>query len=446
MSGAVGAGLLERPSQRAAGSVFGDIVVEGLEFSGLQGKALRQDRPEVPTLKQIRDIMPMNTWEKDTATSVKFALLDVITTAASVLFFSTYVLPIQTGNVLLEALKWGLYAVITGTVAMGAWVTAHECGHGAFSSNRWLQDAVGYFFHSLMLVPYYSWQRSHAIHHANTNHIVDGETHVPPVHNLAGQSSDKAKLQNLLGRRPGEAVFGAVQLVLHLVFGWPAYLLLGVTGGPSRGVTNHFIPYSFSRVLNAAKELFPAGQKHKVWQSDIGIVAVLSGLAWCAHKFGLATVLGMYGLPLIVINAWLVGYTWLQHTDVDVPHLPSKDFTFLKGAFLTIDRPYDNMFGIGPIVDFLHHHIGSTHVVHHIDSTIPHYRAQAATKALAQAFPDLYLYDPTPIFKALWRVATKAFAVEARPVVRKSSHDVSGIDEASSVDGNGDELYIFTNR
>jgi fatty acid desaturase len=53
-------------------------------------------------------------------------------------------------------------------------------------------------------------------------------------------------------------------------------------------------------------------------------------------------------------------------------------------------------------------------VVHHIDSTIPHYRAKAATKALQKAYPDLYLYEDTPIFQALWRIASKCFIVEKR--------------------------------
>ena len=39
----------------------------------------------------------------------------------------------------------------------------------------------------------------------------------------------------------------------------------------------------------------------------------------------------------------------------------------MRGALLTIDRPY------GPIFDHLHHKIGSTHVAHHVDSMIPHY-------------------------------------------------------------------------
>lgn len=35
---------------------------------------------------------------------------------------------------------WALYAVVTGTVGMGNWVLAHECGHGAFSKNKKVRE------------------------------------------------------------------------------------------------------------------------------------------------------------------------------------------------------------------------------------------------------------------------------------------------------------------
>ena len=54
----------------------------------------------------------------------------------------------------------------------------------------------------------------------------------------------------------------------------------------------------------------------------------------------------------------------------------------------TVDRPYP------PLIDWLHHRIGTTHVAHHIDCTIPHYHAREATDAIAAAFPKAYLYDP----------------------------------------------------
>jgi len=68
-----------------------------------------------------------------------------------------------------------------------------------------------------------------------------------------------------------------------------------------------------------------------------------------------------------------VVYTWLHHTDSDVPHLSNTEFSFMRGAFLSIDRPY------GRVLNFLHHNIGSSHVVHHVCPKIPHYHAKKAT-------------------------------------------------------------------
>jgi len=65
-----------------------------------------------------------------------------------------------------------------------------------------------------------------------------------------------------------------------------------------------------------------------------------------------------------------------------------------------------------PLVDWLHHRIGTTHVAHHIDCTIPHYHAREATDAIATAFPKAYLYEPTPVHLALWRIACHCIATK----------------------------------
>ena len=195
-----------------------------------------------------------------------------------------------------------------------------------------------------------------------------------------------------------------MNLFNHLAVGWPAYLLWGATGGSSRGVTNHFIP-----VAPFSEALWPGSWKAKVWRSDLGVLATLGVLvAWGVAAGSALPVLALYVAPLLVTNAWLVGYTWLQHTDRDVPHMEGDAWSFIRGAFHTIDRPY------GRVIDFLHHRIGSTHVAHHVESSIPHYHALEATDALKKAFPDLYLYDPTPIHEALWRVARDCVAVTKR--------------------------------
>eukprot|EP01031_Cornospumella_fuschlensis_P034995 gene34995-42381_t len=398
---------------------YPQFTVKDVEFSTLNGKALTPN--QYPTLAELRDSLPPGTFKKDTWQSLKFAATDAVGTGLSMFLGIKYLLPLAASllhsssplaNIGAVAI-WIFYSIFVGTFGIGAWVTAHECGHGAFSDNKKLTDFVGYTFHSLMLVPYFSWQRSHAVHHANTNHAVDGETHVPPIAE-EGSSSGKKLLQGLLGNKLGEGVFGTFQIFAHLIIGWPAYLLLGATGGPSRGITNHFVPWQLPRPDQAAplKELFPGAWKAKVLLSDIGVLGTVAGLVALSQQFGAFNVLAAYGGPLLVVNAWLVLYTWLQHTDVDIPHLPAEGYSFMKGAFHTVDRPYNRM--LWGVIDYLHHHIGSTHVVHHIDSTIPHYRAKAATEAVKAKYPALYLYEDTDIFQALWRVATKCFAVQKR--------------------------------
>ena len=118
--------------------------------------------------------------------------------------------------------------------------------------------------------------------------------------------------------------------------------------------------------------------------------------------------MALYFGPLLVVNCWLVIYTWLHHTETDVPHLSDESFTYLRGAFLTVDRNY------GKLIDFLHHNIGSTHVVHHIYPNIPHYHAKEATKLIRMAFPKVYLHSSEPIIRSLWNISSNCIAVDSK--------------------------------
>ena len=115
----------------------------------------------------------------------------------------------------------------------------------------------------------------------------------------------------------------------------------------------------------------------------------------------------MYFGPLLVVNSWLVVYTWLHHTDSDVPHLSNTGFSFMKGAFVSIDRPYARN------LNFLHHNIGSSHLDHHVCPTIPHYHAKKATFLIKKVFKKAYLFNPDPIPIALWNIACNCVAVKS---------------------------------
>ena len=149
------------------------MASERAMVSGLAGKAMLVAPEDIPTKAEVRKAVPAHCFERDTLRSLFYAVQSTAVTA--VCMAAGFQIPLK-----ITALPlWVAYAAVTGTAATGMWVVAHECGHGAFSDNRKLQDAVGYLLHSILMVPYFSWQRSHAVHHSRTNHITEGETHVP---------------------------------------------------------------------------------------------------------------------------------------------------------------------------------------------------------------------------------------------------------------------------
>jgi omega-6 fatty acid desaturase (delta-12 desaturase) len=304
-------------------------------------------------------------------------------------------LPLQ----LWAAPLWVIYGMVTGTVVMGCWVIAHECGHQAFHPNRKLESWIGFVLHSLLLVPYFSWARSHAVHHAHCNHLEEGETHVPPR-----EDSPSGRVTEALRQRLGYRLFGWVSLFSHLILGWPLYLFLGATGGEDYGrPTSHF--WNGGPFDRGARHLFPRPFRGLMMRSNLGLIIMMVLLIWLAMVSSPLRVIAVYGLPYVVVNIWLVTYTWLQHTDVEIPHFASDQWTWATGALQTVDRPY------GTLLNVLHHGIGATHVCHHVNSRIPHYNAWRGNALLRAAYPDLVRYDPTPIHKALWRVATQCAAV-----------------------------------
>jgi len=150
-----------------------------------------EDHETFPDAKDVLAAIPKECFVRSTLRSATYLLVSLALTFA-VGLAAWRLLPTPGTLSVCAVLSWTSYALIEGTIATGVWVVAHECGHGAFSDNKILESAVGYIFHSLMLVPYHSWQRSHAVHHAKTNHVTLGETHVP---NLSDSSAGRAYLK-----------------------------------------------------------------------------------------------------------------------------------------------------------------------------------------------------------------------------------------------------------
>ena len=128
--------------------------------SGLNGKALEISLDDIPSRKEVREAIPNHCFTRQTNRSLFYLSRTVVIQIFVVLLGLS--IPLTKEMIPI----WVIYAILSGTTSMGLWVLAHECGHGAFSDNRKLETLVGYCLQSFLLVPYFSWQRSHAVHHA----------------------------------------------------------------------------------------------------------------------------------------------------------------------------------------------------------------------------------------------------------------------------------------
>lgn len=156
-------------------------------------------------VQQIREVIPKHCFKRNLIKSLGHVALDLIM-AATIFYASTYIswLPFAARFV-----AWPVYWIAQGITLTGLWVMAHECGHGAFSDYRSVNDLVGWIIHSCLLVPYFSWKYSHAAHHRNTCSIENDEVFVPATRSdFAGEMISETPIVN------------AIQIIGMLTVGW----------------------------------------------------------------------------------------------------------------------------------------------------------------------------------------------------------------------------------
>jgi len=232
-------------------------------------------------------------------------------------------------------------------------VLGHDCGHGSFSRWQWLNDIIGNFLHSLILVPYQMWRLSHRHHHKNTGNYEKDEIFFPEFY------PDEKKQPPLFRR-----VFKENYFLLGVGFAF--YLLFGYSNRNG----SHFNPWA---------PLFK-GYFLEVFVSLIGWFGAFCCLVHLSTLFGLTKILMFYGVPWFVFSSWLVVTTFLHHNEPEVPWYSDTNWNYVKGNLSSVDRDYG-------IFQSLTHNIG-THQVHHLFPKIPHYYLEEATKNFRDAFPE----------------------------------------------------------
>lgn len=283
-------------------------------------------------------------------------------------------------------LAWPLYWIAVGCIFTGMWVVAHECGHHGFSNYQWIDDTVGFILYTSICVPYFSWKYSHRRHHSNGGSLEYDEVYVPRLKSDLRWFSKY--LNNTLGR--------IIAFTITLTIGWPSYMAINAAGRPYDHFASHYYPYS---------PMFNDRERALIYFSDLGLLAFIYMWYRVAMVQGITWVLCMYVAPLEVMNILVVVFTFLNHTHALVPHYDSSEWDWLKGALCTIDRDFGWLNNIS-------HNVTTTHVLHHLFQTIPHYHAVEATKAIRPILGQYYNFDSTPVYKAIWKNINACIYVE----------------------------------
>ena len=214
----------------------------------------------------------------------------------------------------------------------------HDCGHGAFFSDRRANDWIGRAIGVLTMTPYDFWRRTHAIHHASSGNLDRrgiGDVDTLTVREYL-QRSRWGRLQYRIYRHP---------LVLFGI--GPAYLFI-------------------------VQQRLPVGMFRAGWQPWISAMATNSAIAVIV-----ATLIWFIGvkaflivhLPIMLLSASIgVWLFYVQHQFEDTVW-ESDDGWSQQETALHGSSHYD----LPAVLRWFTANIG-VHHVHHLCSRIPYYR------------------------------------------------------------------------
>ncbi|KAI8965196.1 fatty acid desaturase-domain-containing protein [Daldinia sp. FL1419] len=357
-----------------------------------------------PDINTIRKAIPPHCFKPSAWRSLSYVARDLVMAAALTYGALTYIPSVS--NPAYRTSLWVVYGFLQGLVGVGLWILAHECGHGAFSMHRHLNNTVGWVLHSALGVPYFSWKFSHARHHRFTGHMQKDMAFVP-------QTKPSWFVRSLRDTLNSEVLEDApfvnlIRLLGQQLGGWQVYILLNATAGDD-SMQNQEATWWRRSHLDPFSGVFRPQEALYVLISDLGLALVAAGLYYSSLVLGWQTVFLLYGVPYLWVNHWLVAITYLHHTHQDVPHYDGERWTFVAGALATVDRDF------GFIGRHVFHGIIDTHVVHHLFSRIPFYHAEEATRAIKPLLGDLYHSDERSFMGQLWETSRTCQYVENDP-------------------------------
>jgi omega-6 fatty acid desaturase (delta-12 desaturase) len=247
---------------------------------------------------------------------------------------------------LLYAMSHGFWyalalAVPAAVFLVRLFIIQHDCGHGSFFKSRRTNETLGLALSVLTMMPYWSWRRAHAVHHATTGNLDQrgtGDVTTLTVREYQSQSRWKQLLYRIY-RHP---------LVLFGI--GPAYLLM-------------------------VRYRVPLGNPLREWQHWLSIIG--TDVAAAASAVGLSAIIGpgpfllAWSTVLLLATSLGVWFFYVQHQFPDTYWAESASWEF-RAAAIEGSSYYD----LPRVVHWLTGSIGFHHI-HHLASKVPNYRLRA---------------------------------------------------------------------
>ncbi|KAJ0987102.1 hypothetical protein J5N97_005458 [Dioscorea zingiberensis] len=329
----------------------------------VQGRAVKEFPSRVPAEKRpftapksVKKAIPPHCFHRSVLRSFSYLVHDLLI-ASGLLVLALYAIP-----AIPYAPLGGLALASTGPPRhcchRGPWVLAHKCGHHAFSDSSTLDD-MGPLIATRCMSP-------------SPN---------PGYFGLSTSTTPRA-------------------LPPHLLH---SHLLLASIPAPS---TSPATPTMAPQIaaLHPYGPIYSDHERACVFISDVGILGAFLPPLQPASGFSLSQGDLIYGVPLLIVQR-VHGPHHIPPSHTSEPSsLDSDRWDWLR-RLSAVDRNYG-------VLNKVLHNITNTHVIHHLFSTIPHYHAMEATKAIKPILGDYYCYDPTPILRALWREVRECVFVE----------------------------------
>jgi omega-6 fatty acid desaturase (delta-12 desaturase) len=232
-----------------------------------------------------------------------------------------------------------LLAVPAALFLVRLFLIQHDCGHGAFFSNRLINDWVGRVLGVFTLTPYDVWRRDHALHHATTGNLdqrgAGGEIRTLTVEEYLALPWFR-RLQYRLYRHP------FVMFALG-----PTFVFVLCQRLPLGSMRAGWLPWTSTMATNVA------------------ILAIVGLMMWLVGVGPFLLVHGPIMLLAATIGVWLF---YVQHQFDEVAWARNGNWDMHEAA-LHGSSYYD----LPAVLRWFTANIGIHHI-HHLNSRIPYYR------------------------------------------------------------------------